>query len=210
MLQGRFGRHRYAPPGGYRQAHRPGMGTDEATHSLRPHKWLLPVPRTREIARRSRNCCHAPAGMGVVIQPPSLCARVFTPASQHRVCACLQFPVERPRRFPSLTGWDEKGTRWGFPPRCRGCPRNCERRARHHPADHPAGSKPLGNREGGVRVTTREPGDLPSHRGHARAHWAGCTNGEGRLPAGRLGTTRLVGEWSILWPVVTCHVARGQ
>lgn len=76
-------------------------------------------------------------------------------------------------RAPRASG--EKGTRCGVPirDRIRGCPRNCERRAGViKPLHHQWAIGPV--REGDVRATTREPGDLPPRRA---------------VPQGRCGST---------------------
>src|SRR5471032_1251295 len=58
------------------------------------------------------------------------------------------------RRFPCLGIKRECGA--GRFPQCRGCPRNCKRRIFRH---MPLGISVLGRRR---KVSTREPGDLPS------------------------------------------------
>ena len=91
------------------------------------------------------------------------------------------------RRFPF---GDQKGMRCGEIPQFRGCPRNCKRQILRH---MPLGISVLGRRR---RVTTREPGDLPS---------AVVTRedvGRGVQTLASLGSRKRDGE---TWFAVTCH-----
>ena len=105
--------------------------------------------------------------------------------------------IDAPRRhcdgLPDGSLRGSKGNAVRASARCRGCPRNCKRRALHQ---HVTGRLAWEDDE---RAVTREPGDLPSVVVTRETRRAGCPDGC------RGGCVRAPGEASF---AVTCHCRR--
>lgn len=105
-------------------------------------------------------------------------------ANRNRGCALTSDVVMLRADVGALTGLKRERAKGRKSGPIRGCPRNCRRRA----GPHTAIASSLGVRRRGL-AKTREPGDRPASRLHARAQ-AGCPERSGRKTRRRHSSCR--------------------